>query len=160
MNTPTPAAAAPPAQGGAAVVISDDAAAKVSGRRAALLISTLLLGVLSFQLNASMVTPALPQIAASFGQSPDSAAPVQPMFFLAGAVAGPVIGRWSDFSVLSFAGFWFIEKPRSPPAHRRAPPALPPERLHPRLIEQRLPFPAGKDDRIRQAPPSYFSCLA
>ncbi|WP_254678870.1 hypothetical protein [Arthrobacter sp. 24S4-2] len=38
-----------------------------AGRRATLLISTLLLGVLSFQLNARMVTPALPQIAASFG---------------------------------------------------------------------------------------------
>jgi predicted MFS family arabinose efflux permease len=70
---------------------------KIAGRRAALLISTLVLGVLSFQLNASMVTPALPQIAASFGQGPESAAPVQSMFFLAGAIAGPVIGRWSDF---------------------------------------------------------------
>ncbi|UKA72262.1 MFS transporter [Arthrobacter sp. FW306-06-A] len=97
MNTPTPAAAAPPAQGGAAVVLPDGDAARLSGRRAALLISTLLLGVLSFQLNASMVTPALPQIAASFGESADSAAPVQSMFFLAGAIAGPVIGRWSDF---------------------------------------------------------------
>ncbi|GKV73592.1 hypothetical protein NCCP2145_29730 [Pseudarthrobacter sp. NCCP-2145] len=97
MNTPTPAAAAPPTEGGAAVVIPDDEAARLSGRRAALLISTLLLGVLSFQLNASMVTPALPQIAASFGESADSAAPVQSMFFLAGAIAGPVIGRWSDF---------------------------------------------------------------
>lgn len=97
MNTPTPAAAAPPTQGGAAVVLPDDDATRLSGRRAALLISTLLLGVLSFQLNASMVTPALPQIAASFGESADSAAPVQSMFFLAGAIAGPVIGRWSDF---------------------------------------------------------------
>ncbi|VXC54520.1 hypothetical protein ARTHRO9AX_80207 [Arthrobacter sp. 9AX] len=98
MNTPTPAAAAPPAQGGAAAVLPDNDATKLSGRRAALLISTLLLGVLSFQLNASMVTPALPQIAASFGESADSAAPVQSMFFLAGAIAGPVIGRWSDSS--------------------------------------------------------------
>ncbi|RAX15980.1 MFS transporter [Pseudarthrobacter sp. AG30] len=97
MNSPTPAAAAPPAEGGAAVVLPDDDATRLSGRRAALLISTLLLGVLSFQLNASMVTPALPQIAASFGGSADSAAPVQSMFFLAGAIAGPVIGRWSDF---------------------------------------------------------------
>ncbi|XAS68120.1 MFS transporter [Micrococcaceae bacterium Sec5.7] len=71
--------------------------AKFGGRRAALLISTLMLGVLSFQINASMVTPALPQIAAHFGQTADGAAPVQSMFFLAGAIAGPVIGRWSDF---------------------------------------------------------------
>ncbi|QDG66129.1 MULTISPECIES: MFS transporter [unclassified Pseudarthrobacter] len=88
MNTPTSVAASPP--------VSAEQPA-FAGRRAALLISTLLLGVLSFQLNASMVTPALPQIAAAFGQSADSAAPVQSMFFLAGAIAGPVIGRWSDF---------------------------------------------------------------
>ncbi|MET3719231.1 MULTISPECIES: MFS transporter [unclassified Arthrobacter] len=96
MNAPTPAAAAPPAAADAAVVLPDDPA-KFTGRRAALLISALMLGVLSFQLNASMVTPALPQIAASFGLSADSAAPVQSMFFLAGGIAGPVIGRWSDF---------------------------------------------------------------
>ena len=89
MNTPTSVAASPP--------VSKARQPAFAGRRAALLISTLLLGVLSFQLNASMVTPALPQIAASFGQSADSAAPVQSMFFLAGAIAGPVIGRWSDF---------------------------------------------------------------
>ncbi|MBT2534607.1 MFS transporter [Arthrobacter sp. ISL-69] len=93
MNTPAPvtgpATTAPPTE------TQDET--KFAGRRAALLISTLLLGVLSFQLNASMVTPALPQIAASFGMSADSAAPVQSMFFLAGAIAGPVIGRWSDF---------------------------------------------------------------
>ena len=88
MNTPATVTASPP--------VTDDRPA-FAGRRAALLISTLLLGVLSFQLNASMVTPALPQIAASFGQGADSAAPVQSMFFLAGAIAGPVIGRWSDF---------------------------------------------------------------
>ncbi|MGY2743410.1 MFS transporter [Arthrobacter sp. UYCu723] len=89
MNTPASVATSPPAIAGEEP--------KIAGRRAALLISTLLLGVLSFQLNASMVTPALPQIAASFGQGPESAAPVQSMFFLAGAIAGPVIGRWSDF---------------------------------------------------------------
>ncbi|GAA3404695.1 MFS transporter [Pseudarthrobacter polychromogenes] len=95
MNTPTPAVAAPSAEAASAVVLPDET--KFAGRRAALLISTLLLGVLSFQLNASMVTPALPQIAAEFGQGAESAAPVQSMFFLAGAIAGPVIGRWSDF---------------------------------------------------------------
>lgn len=82
MNTPTPAAAAPPADAAAAVVLPDDPA-RLSGRRAALLISSPLLGVLSFLLNASMVTPALPQIAADFGRDADAAAPVQSMFFLA-----------------------------------------------------------------------------
>lgn len=89
MNTPATATAPPPA------AVEDQT--KIGGRRAALLISSLLLGVLSFQLNASMITPALPQIAASFGLGAEAAAPVQSMFFLAGAIAGPVIGRWSDF---------------------------------------------------------------
>lgn len=62
-----------------------------------LLITSLLLGVLSFQLNASMVTPALPNIGASFNADPASVAQVQSMFFLAGAISGPVMGRWSDF---------------------------------------------------------------
>ncbi|MBT2513457.1 MFS transporter [Arthrobacter sp. ISL-30] len=73
------------------------AATQLGGRRAAVLITTLILAVLSFQLNASMVTPALPHIGAFFGESPESVAQVQSMFFLAGAIAGPVIGRWSDF---------------------------------------------------------------
>lgn len=94
MNTPATVTAPPPAAVGSQ---TSEEQIKLGGRRAALLISTLLLGVLSFQLNASMVTPALPQIAASFGHGADSAAPVQSMFFLAGAIAGPVIGRWSDF---------------------------------------------------------------
>ncbi len=70
---------------------------KVEGRRAALLISTLVLAVLAFQLNASMITPALPHIGSFFGETPEAVAQVQSMFFLAGAIAGPVIGRWSDF---------------------------------------------------------------
>ncbi|MDR6558183.1 MFS family permease [Arthrobacter pascens] len=90
MNSPTPVTISPPAVAGNETNAGQP---QFAGRRAALLISTLLLGVLSFQLNASMVTPALPQIAASFSLSADSAAPVQSMFFLAGAIAGPVIGR-------------------------------------------------------------------
>lgn len=68
----------PPTEGGGAVAIPDDDAPELSGRRTALLISTLLLGVLSFQLKASTVIPALPQIAASFGESADDAAPSSP----------------------------------------------------------------------------------
>jgi predicted MFS family arabinose efflux permease len=93
VNTPAAGTASPPP----AVDNEDVDQTKLGGRGAALLIVALLLGVLSFQLNASMVTPALPQIAASFGLGADAAAPVQSMFFLAGAIAGPVIGRWSDF---------------------------------------------------------------
>ncbi|MHA7246163.1 MFS transporter [Arthrobacter tecti] len=65
--------------------------------KASILITTLLLGVLSFQLNASMVTPALPQIGADFDADSAAVAQVQSMFFLAGAISGPIMGRWSDF---------------------------------------------------------------
>lgn len=70
---------------------------KVDGWRAAGLISTLVVALVTFQLTATMVTPALPQMAATFGEGPASAAPLQSMFFLASAIAVPVIGRWSDF---------------------------------------------------------------
>ncbi|GAB3550740.1 MFS transporter [Arthrobacter tumbae] len=76
-------------------------AEKVSPKRpsphAATLIVTLLLGVLSFQLNASMVTPALPRIGTDFDADASAVAQVQSMFFLAGAISGPIMGRWSDF---------------------------------------------------------------
>ncbi len=87
---------APASQGPAEL---QDAEAHLAGRRpkAAVLITTLLLGVLSFQLNASMVTPALPQIGAHFGADAGAVAQVQSMFFLAGAISGPIMGRWSDF---------------------------------------------------------------
>ena len=69
---------------------------KIDGWRATRLISTLIVATVTFQLTASMVTPALPQMAAAFGEGPAGAAPLQSMFFLA-AIAVPVIGRWSDF---------------------------------------------------------------
>lgn len=72
--------------------------ARGGGRqKAAVLVAVLLLGVISFQLNASMVTPALPDIARHFGVGAESVAPVQSLFFLAGAISGPLMGRWSDF---------------------------------------------------------------
>lgn len=67
------------------------------GTRAAVLVGALILGVVSFQLNSSMLTPALPNIAESFGVAPGDVAPVSSYFFLAGAMTGPVIARWSDF---------------------------------------------------------------
>jgi MFS family permease len=70
---------------------------KLDGWRAAGLISTLIVATVTFQLTASMVTPALPQMAAAFGEGPAGGAPLQSMFFLSAAIAVPVIGRWSDF---------------------------------------------------------------
>lgn len=77
--------------------VAEKVSLKQSKPKASILITTLLLGVLSFQLNASMVTPALPQIGADFDADSAAIAQVQSMFFLAGAISGPIMGRWSDF---------------------------------------------------------------
>ncbi|PQZ54527.1 MULTISPECIES: MFS transporter [unclassified Microbacterium] len=69
----------------------------VRGGRAVGLVATLILGVLSFQLNASMITPALPDIAAQLGEDIGQVSQVSSLFFVAGAVGGVVLGRWSDF---------------------------------------------------------------
>lgn len=69
----------------------------VHGGRAVALVATLILGVLAFQLNASMITPALPDIAAQLGEDVSQVSQVSSLFFLAGAVGGVVLGRWSDF---------------------------------------------------------------
>ncbi|WP_344882109.1 MFS transporter [Zhihengliuella alba] len=100
MTTPgtTPVAEQAGAPGPAAAQPGPESAAGTpAGPRAVVLVSALLLGVLSFQLNASMVTPALPDIARHFGVGADSVAQVQSLFFLAGAISGPLMGRWSDF---------------------------------------------------------------
>ena len=67
------------------------------GGRAVGLVATLILGVLSYQLNASMITPALPDIARSLGENVGAVSQVSSLFFLAGAVGGVVLSRWSDF---------------------------------------------------------------
>jgi predicted MFS family arabinose efflux permease len=52
---------------------------------------------MSYQVNATMVTPVLPQIATAMRVTIARASEVSSLFFLAGAVAGVVLGRWSDF---------------------------------------------------------------
>ncbi|GAA1402611.1 MULTISPECIES: MFS transporter [Oerskovia] len=69
----------------------------ITGRKAVALVAVLLLGVLAFQLNASMVTPALPHMAVELGVSASQIAQVSSLFFLAGSVAGMVLARWADF---------------------------------------------------------------
>ncbi len=65
--------------------------------RAVLLVATLTLAVLSYQLNATMITPVLPQIAAELGESIDHVSGISSLFFLSGGIAGIVLARWSDF---------------------------------------------------------------
>jgi predicted MFS family arabinose efflux permease len=59
-------------------------------------LATLLLGVIAYQLNASMVAPAVPEIARKLGTTPDRVAISQTMFFLFGGITGVVLARYSD----------------------------------------------------------------
>ena len=65
--------------------------------QAALLVATLTLAVMSYQLNATMITPVLPQIASELGESIDHVSGISSLFFLSGGIAGIVLARWSDF---------------------------------------------------------------
>ena len=72
-------------------------AALLHGRQAVALVGTLILGVLSYQLNATMISPVLPVIASDLHASLVDIARVSSYFFLAGAIGGVVLSRWSDF---------------------------------------------------------------
>ncbi|WP_329445745.1 MFS transporter [Streptomyces canus] len=71
---------------------------EVQGAKGVVLVTTLMLGVIAYQLNASMVTPALPEMAREFGGSVGDISQVSSLFFLAGAIAGVVFTRLSDFT--------------------------------------------------------------
>jgi len=66
-------------------------------RSAAVLIGTLVLAILTFQLNATLLSAALPAVGRQLGESMQDVARVQSVFFLAGAVFSMVFSRWSDF---------------------------------------------------------------
>lgn len=66
--------------------------AAASGR----VLTTLVLAVVAFQLASSMVTPALPDIAASLSAPIEQVARSQDLFFLVNGVAGVVLARLSD----------------------------------------------------------------
>ncbi|MWK37893.1 MFS transporter [Actinomadura sp. J1-007] len=70
----------------------------LEGAKAAALVAALLLGVIAYQLNASMVTPALPEMARTLNSSLGAISHVSSLFFLAGAIAGVVFSRLSDFT--------------------------------------------------------------
>ncbi|MFE2676077.1 MFS transporter [Streptomyces hygroscopicus] len=67
------------------------------GKKAAVLTVTLILGVLSYQLNASMLSPALPDMARDMDVSVSSISQISSVFFLFGSVAGMIFTRWSDY---------------------------------------------------------------
>lgn len=70
------------------------APANATGKSA--ILAALLLGVVAFQLNASMVSPAVPEIARKLGTTAGLVALSQTLFFLTGAIAGIVLTRYSD----------------------------------------------------------------
>lgn len=70
---------------------------RMTGGRVAIVVTALILGVISFQLGSSMLSPALPNIAQSLDVSLGAVSQVTSLFFLAGSIAGVVLARWSDF---------------------------------------------------------------
>jgi predicted MFS family arabinose efflux permease len=78
----------------------DEAAAVAAGgadtvKKSATL-AALLTGVIAFQLNASMVAPAVPEIARKLQSTAGMVGISQTLFFLAGGIAGIVLTRYSD----------------------------------------------------------------
>lgn len=59
-------------------------------------LAALLTGVIAFQLNASMVAPAVPEIARKLQSTPGMVGISQTLFFLVGGIAGIVLTRYSD----------------------------------------------------------------
>ncbi len=59
-------------------------------------LTALLFGVVAFQLNASMVAPAVPEMARTLDSTPSLVGISQTLFFLVGGIAGIVLTRYSD----------------------------------------------------------------
>jgi predicted MFS family arabinose efflux permease len=71
--------------------------APLKGGKAVALVATLILGVLSYQLNATMISPAIPDMAKSLNVGVGAVSQVTSLFFLTGAIGGVVLSRWSDY---------------------------------------------------------------
>ncbi|WP_101951768.1 MFS transporter [Mycobacterium sp. 3519A] len=67
----------------------------LSGKRVAFMVAALLVAVMSFQLNATMLAPAIRDIETELGDGAFAA--MSTYFYLAGAVGNVVLVRWSDF---------------------------------------------------------------
>ncbi|MGW3955392.1 MFS transporter [Streptomyces sp. NPDC004752] len=87
-----------PAPGGVTASAVKTDQPHLEGRAAVVLLVTLLLGVLSCQLNGSVVSPALPHIARELNASVTDVSQVMSLFYLSGAICGVVLTRWSDFA--------------------------------------------------------------
>ena len=72
-----------------------DGAKSLSRSQTAFLVAALVMSVISFQLNATMLGPAIRDINTELG--PDAFASMASYFYLSGAIANVVLTRWSDF---------------------------------------------------------------
>jgi predicted MFS family arabinose efflux permease len=61
-------------------------------------LTALLFGVIAFQLNASMVAPAVPEMARKLASTPGLVGISQTVFFLVGGIAGIVLTRYGDLA--------------------------------------------------------------
>jgi MFS family permease len=78
-----------------AFAVDDGHQSAISRRQLVLMVTALVLAVVSFVLNSSMVTPAYRDINTELG--PDAFVTMSTFFYLAGAVANVVLIRWSDY---------------------------------------------------------------
>ena len=72
-----------------------DGASSLSRSRTAFLVAALVASVISFQLNATMLGPAIRDINTEL--RPDAFASMSNFFYLSGAIANVVFIRWSDY---------------------------------------------------------------
>jgi MFS family permease len=79
----------------AATTTESDAAGILSRSQTVFMVSALVLSVVSFMLNATMLSPAIRDINAHLG--PNAFGPISSYFYLAGAIANVVLIRWSDY---------------------------------------------------------------
>ncbi len=70
--------------------------------------AALLLSVLAFQLNSTMISPAVPEMARSLGTTVDRVALSQALFFLVGGIAGVVLSRLSDYAGRRIVLIWVL----------------------------------------------------
>jgi predicted MFS family arabinose efflux permease len=79
----------------AATTTESDAAGALSQSQTVFMVSALVLSVIAFMLNATMVSPAIGDINAHLG--PNAFASMSSYNYLAGAIANVVLIRWSDY---------------------------------------------------------------
>jgi predicted MFS family arabinose efflux permease len=82
---------------GAQVQIHSERPNVIAPKGIAALTVTLIICILTYQFNLSMVTPALPNIAASLNVGIDQVSQVSSLLLLVSSIAGVILARWSDF---------------------------------------------------------------